>query len=112
MKEYQVLTPSQETIIKHYLPDNNDIDDLSNFYYAFSDATRLRIIISLCMSPMCVGDLAKILNINQSTLSHQLKILKSCNVLKCERNKKIITYSILNEYVTKAIECGIDARGD
>lgn len=109
MNKYQNLTPSQETIIKHYLPDNNCIESLSNFYFAFADATRLKIIISLCMTPMCVTDLSKVLDINQSTLSHQLQMLKSCNILKSERNKKNITYSLLNEYVEKIIEYGIEA---
>lgn len=110
MNNYQMLTPSQEAIIKHYLPKIEEVEKLTEFYFALSDITRLKIIMSLCMTPMCVGDLAKVLSINQTTISHQLKILKANKILKCERNKKNITYSISNEYVSKAIECAIDAR--
>ena len=109
MSNYQNLTASQEIIIKHYLPENNSIEKLSLFYSAFSDITRLKILMSLCITPMCVGDLANVLNINQSTLSHQLQLLRNFGIVKAERNKKNITYSIFNEYVEKIIEFGVDA---
>ena len=107
---FQNLTASQETIIRHYLPNDKDIKYLSNFYYAFSDETRLKIIISLCINPLCVGDLANILKINQSTISHQLQILKNLQIVDCKRNKKTIIYSIINDSVEKVIECGVDSK--
>lgn len=109
MKEYQNLTFSQETILKHYLPDEENINKLANFYYAFSDSTRLKIIMSLCMMPMCVGDMATLLEINQSTISHQLQLLRNFGIVSFKRDKKNITYSICNEYVEKMIECCVDA---
>lgn len=109
MNEYQNLTFSQETIVKHYLPDEKDIGKLANFYYAFSDNTRLKIIMCLSMMPMCVGDIATLLKINQSTISHQLQLLRTFGIVNFTRNKKNITYSICNEYVEKIIEFGVDA---
>ncbi len=108
--DFQMLSDDEKKLIKSYLPTNSRLDDLSKFYFAFADSTRLKILISLCITPMCVGDLSKVLDINQSTLSHQLQLLKSANIVVCQRNKKNITYSVSTEYVTKAIECGIDAR--
>lgn len=107
---YQSLSNDEGILIKSYLPTKSRLDELSKFYFAFADSTRLKILISLCITPMCVGDLSKLLGINQSTLSHQLQLLKSYNIVTSSRNKKNITYSVLTEYVTKIIECGIDAK--
>lgn len=108
--DFQTLTNEECDLIKSYLPNSARLEDLSKFYFAFADSTRLKILISLCITPMCVGDLSKLLSINQSTISHQLQLLKSSNIVECRRVKKNITYSVSTEYVTKAIECGIDAR--
>ena len=72
------------------------------FFYAFSDDTRLKIIILLILKPLCVNEIAAILSINQTTISHQLKILKSLNIVDCERNGKSIMYYIKNENNTKS----------
>ena len=109
MKEYQNLTFSQETILNHYLPEEKNISKLSNYYYAFSDNTRLKIIMCLCVLPMCVGDLATFLGVNQSTISHQLQLLRNFGIVSSRRDKKNMTYSICNEYVEKMIECCVDA---
>ena len=109
MKEYQNLTFSQETILKHYLPDEENIKKLANLYYAFSDSTRLKIIMCLSMMSMCVGDISTLLGINQSTISHQLQLLRTFGIVTAKRDKKNMTYSICNEYVEKMIECGVDA---
>lgn len=110
MSEYQNISKMEEDLIKQYLPERNKIEELSKFYFAFADSTRLKIIMSLCIMPMCVTDLANILHLNQSTLSHQLQLLKSYNIVKSERCKKNITYSVTTEYVEKIIECGVDAK--
>lgn len=108
--KYMTLTNEEGNLIQSYLPNKSRLDELSNFYFAFADTTRLKILISLCITPMCVTDLSKVLGINQSTLSHQLQLLKTHNIVTATRNKKNITYSVLTEYVTKIIECGIDAK--
>ena len=108
MKTFINLSASQETILKHYLPDKSVIDNLTNLYSALSDSTRLKILISLCITPLCVGDLSLLLDINQTTISHQLKYLKQLNLVKCERNHKIITYSIQNNIVEKLLDIATD----
>lgn len=108
MKEYQNLTFSQESILKHYLPGECDLKKLTNYYYAFSDNTRLKIIMCLCITPMCVGDMSVLLNINQSTISHQLQLLRNFGLVEAKRDKKNMTYSICNEYVEKMIESCVD----
>ena len=108
MKTFQNLTASQEVILKHYLPNKSIIDSLTNLYSALSDSTRLKILISLCITPLCVGDLALILDINQTTISHQLKLLKTQNLVKSERSQKIVTYSIQNNVIEKLLDIAID----
>lgn len=109
MESYQKLTASQETILKHYLPNNEKIEKIANYFCAYSDNTRLKILMTLCVTSMCVGDLSKILNINQTTLSHQLKFLKNNGLVKAERSKNVINYSVNNYYIEKIIGCGVDA---
>ena len=68
-------------IIKENMPNEKICTNLAGFYSIFSDSTRLKILISLLLGEMCVNDLSRLLNINQTTISHQLKILKSNGVV-------------------------------
>ena len=83
-----------EINLKQYMPSKNNLQTMTNFFYAFSDDTRLRIIILLSIKPLCVGEISNILEINQTTISHQLKILKSLNIVECDRIGKNIIYYI------------------
>ena len=85
-----------EYLLKKLMPSKNNIKCLTTFFYAFSDDTRLNIIILLTIKPLCVGDISKILNQNQTTISHQLKILKAHNIVSADRSGKNI---ILNATV-------------
>lgn len=93
---YLILSPRNRSKILEYLPKDNDIEKMALYFQNFSDVTRLKIISSLAMCEMCVNDLALILDINQTTISHQLKLLKSQNIVSARRDGKIIVYS-LNE---------------
>lgn len=86
----------EELALKEYMPNNKELKNLSTFFYAFSDDTRLKIIILLTIKPLCVGGICNVLSINQSTVSHQLKILKALNIVSCDRNGKTIIYYIKN----------------
>ena len=72
--------------LKSIMPSSKDIKSMSTFFYAFSDDTRLKIIILLTISPLCVTEISNVLNVNQTTVSHQLKILKSLNIVEYDRN--------------------------
>lgn len=99
----------EEFLIREYMPAKTDLNSMSTFFYAFSDHTRLRIIILLTIKPLCVGDISTILSTNQTTISHQLKILKSLNIVACDRNGKNIVYYIKNpsieEVLNATVEC-------
>lgn len=99
---------NEELIIKKYMPKNDDIKTLSSFFYGFSDATRLKVIMLLTIKPLCVGDIVELLNINQTTISHQLKILRALNIVDCYRQGKSIVYFIKNNNITNMLDVTVD----
>ncbi len=98
----------EEIVLRGVMPNKADMVGLTNFFYAFSDYTRLRIIILLTVKPLCVNDISLILNLNQTTLSHQLKILKSLNIVACDRNGKNIIYYIKNPSIQNVLNSTVD----
>lgn len=102
------LNVTDELKLKQYMPTNKDVDALSNFFYAFSDSTRLKIVVLLTMRPMCVGGITQVLGFNQTTISHQLKILKSLNVVDCDRSGKNVVYYIKKAQVENVLEAVVD----
>ncbi len=99
---------SEEINLKKQLPKPNDLKNFASFFYAFSDDTRLKIIILLIIKPLCVGDIAMVLETNQTTVSHQLKILRSLNIVECARTGKTITYFIRDENIENVLNAGVD----
>lgn len=96
MANYLMLSQKSKAKILEYLPSDVDIQRVADYFQNFSDGTRLKIMSCLAMCDMCVNDLSLILNINQTTISHQLKILKSQDIVSFKREGKILLYS-LNE---------------
>ena len=90
------------------MPEGKTLRQLSQVFSLFSDATRLKIMSALSLSPMCVGDISKHLSINQTTISHQLKLLKNYNLVTDSRLGKNIVYSLGSDFVCdimlKAVE--------
>ena len=97
-----------ELILKQYMPSKDEIKSVTNFFYGFSDDTRLKIIILLTIKPLCVSDISSVLEINQTTISHQLKILKSLNIVENERNGKTITYYIKNTNIENVLNATVE----
>lgn len=98
----------KEDNITKYLPSKKDIKNISSFLYAFSDDTRLKIIIALMLKPLCVTDISMVLDINQTTVSHQLKILKALNIVDYDRNGKNIIYYIKNNNIEHVLNATVD----
>ena len=99
---------NDEYTLKKLMPAHSNIRSLSTFFYAFSDDTRLKIIILLTLKSLCVGDISQILNQNQTTISHQLKILKSLNIVAADRNGKNIIYYIKNSNIEQVLDATVD----
>ena len=97
-----------EYLLKNLMPTKSNIKSLTTFFYAFSDDTRLKIIILLTIKPLCVGDISQILTQNQTTISHQLKILKSLDIVSADRNGKNIIYYIKNPNIEQVLDVSVD----
>lgn len=98
----------EEINLKKYMPSINSLNNMSNFFYAFSDSTRLKIIILLSIKPLCVSEISGVLNLNQTTVSHQLKILKSLNIVGFNRVGKNIVYYIQNGRIIEVLNAGVE----
>ncbi len=94
MSKLLAITLEEKKQIDSYLPSDDIFLKLANFFQNFSDVTRLKIIVCLSIKPLCVNDLSKILSINQTTISHQMQILKSQDLVGFERKGKMIFYSL------------------
>lgn len=105
------LSEHDENVIRYYLPKNEVIADLADFFAVFSDATRVKILSSLCITEMCVTDLCLMLGQQQSTVSHQLAFLRSLRLVKTRRRGKIIYYSLASSYVAKVLDLGTKFLG-
>lgn len=89
------------------MPKKRSFDRLSLLYKAFSDPTRLRILWALKCHEMCVCDLAVLLNMTKSAISHQLKVLRLSQLVKYEKSGKIVYYSLADERVADVLACGL-----
>lgn len=85
-----------------------EIKNLVNFYSAFSDETRLRILLYLQAEEQNVTNIATELNLTISNASHQLKYLKKMKLVKSRKVGKYAYYSLDDEHVNSIIKCGID----
>jgi len=99
---------NNENCLKEYMPNKTDIKNMAEFFHGFSDYTRLKIIILLILKPLCVTDIANVLDINQTTISHQLKILKSLNIVECDRSGKNIIYYIKNNNIEEVLNVSVE----
>ena len=83
-------------------------EELASLYKIFGDASRVKILCALTQSEMCVSEISEFLSITQSAVSHQLRILKTSNLVKTRRNGKSIIYSLTDEHVRTIIDCGME----
>lgn len=88
--------------------DENELYDLAELFKVFGDSTRIRILHTLFTDEMCVQDIATALNMTQSAISHQLKILKQSKLIKARRDGKMIYYSLADDHVKTIISCGLE----
>ena len=89
-------------------PTRNEILSLSNMFKLFADDTRLRIICILIKEELCVCDICEALGLNQSTVSHQLQLLRSSSLVKYRRDGKQIFYSLQDEHVERIISQALE----
>ena len=105
------LTCPHEDIIARVraeLPDEDTLYDLTELFRIFGDSTRVRILYLLFASEMCVCDMAALLGLTQSAVSHQLRALKNVRLVKSRREGKTVFYSLADDHVKVIINQGLE----
>lgn len=90
------------------MPVEAELYDLADFFKVLGDSTRTRIMCALDESEMCVCDLAVLLGMTKSAISHQLSSLKQANLVKARREGKNVFYSLSDHHVKQVFECGLE----
>jgi len=103
-----VLHESIVAAVKTQMPDENELCDLSDFFKILGDSTRAKIVCALDASEMCVCDLAALLNMTKSAISHQLRSLRDANLVKNRREGKVVFYSLADDHVKEIFEKGLE----
>lgn len=111
MTEALLLDRRTQSMIEGYVPEGEILSSLVRFFSIFSDSTRLRILSALAISEMCVTDISRVLDINQTTVSHQLRFLKDAGMVRTDRHGKIIFYSLTGDVVNDVLLKGVEFLG-
>lgn len=92
--------------VRSQMPDKETFVRLADFYKMFSDSTRIQILQALEYSEMCVCDLAVLLGMTKSAISHQLKSLRLSNLVKYRKEGKVVYYSLADDHVKTILDQG------
>ena len=106
-----LLDRRTQDMIEGYVPEGEILSGLVRFFSIFSDPTRIRILSALAISEMCVTDISRVLGINQTTVSHQLRFLKDTGMVKTDRHGQIIFYSLAHDLVNDVMLKGVEFLG-
>ncbi len=111
MPQMLLLDKRTQGLIEDYVPKGEILEGVVCFFSFFSDYTRVKILSALAISELCVTDVSRILDINQTTVSHQLRFLRSAGMVKCVRQGRVVFYALANDAVTDVILKAIEFLG-
>lgn len=94
--------------VRSLLPKDEVLYDLAELFKIFGDSTRVKILYALLESELCVCDIAKLMEVSQSAVSHQLRVLKSSKLVKFRREGKTVYYSLADEHVIRILSQGME----
>ncbi len=94
--------------VQQEMPDENRLMRLADLFKVFGDGTRIRILYVLYEAEVCVCDLAKLLGMTQSAVSHQLRILKQADLIRSRRDGKTVFYSLADGHVASILSVGME----
>lgn len=98
--------------VHEQMPDEEILYDLAELFKVFGDSTRIKILYVLFESEMCVNDIASVLNMTASAISHQLRVLKQSQLIKFRRDGKSIYYSLADDHVRTILDQGMNHIGE
>lgn len=93
--------------VKSKMPSDDNLLKLSDLYKAMGDLTRIRIISALVQSEMCVCDLATLLEMTQSAISHQLRVLRQAHLVNYRKEGKVVYYSLDDDHIKMLYDQGL-----
>jgi ArsR family transcriptional regulator len=105
--EEQIHQEAVDTV-EASLPHDETLYDLAELFKMFGDSTRIKILYSLFESELCVCDIAQVLGLTQSAISHQLRILKAGKLVKFRREGKTVFYALADDHVRSILGQGMD----
>ena len=94
--------------VRELLPRDETLYDLAELFKIFGDSTRVKILYALLESELCVCDIAKLMDVTQSAVSHQLRVLKASKLVKFRREGKTIYYSLADDHVVSILNQGME----
>ena len=100
--------PSRIETVKKLLPADEVLYDLAELFKIFGDSTRIKLLYALYESELCVCDLADVLGLTQSAVSHQLRLRKSSKLVKFRREGKTVFYSLADDHVVRILSQGME----
>lgn len=106
----EFLCVHEDTVraVRQGIPEEEVLWNLAELFKLFSDPTRLKILMSLAQHELCVCDLAALIEMNQSAVSHQLRLLKQGRLVKSRREGKSIFYSLADDHVVTMLAQGME----
>lgn len=93
--------------VKETIPEEETLYDLADLFKVLGDSTRIRVLCALFEAEMCVCDIAALLGMTQSAISHQLRVLKQARLVKYKREGKVVYYSLEDEHVKRIFDQGL-----
>lgn len=116
MQEREPIACCEETCVhgkvveqvEHDLPADEILYDLAELFKVFGDSTRIKILYALFEAEMCVCDIAELLGLTQSAISHQLRVLKNAKLVSFRREGKTVYYSLADQHVRSIIDQGLE----
>jgi len=95
-------------MVETVMPGEQELVDLAEFFKIFGDSTRIKILYALSQSEMCVCDIATLLQMGQSAISHQLRVLKQMRLVKFRREGKTVFYSLADRHIETILAQGME----
>lgn len=103
-----VIHEETVALARDRMPPEEDLYNLAELFKVFGDSTRIRILCALDEAEMCVCDIAYLLNMTQSAISHQLRVLKQASLVRSRKDGKIVYYALNDEHVKMIFDQGMN----
>ena len=106
--ERRIIHEDRLEVARQHLLNDTELDSMSDLFKAMADPGRLKILLSLAAQEMCVCDLAALLGVSESAASHQIRILRTMNLVKNRRDGQVLYYRLVDDHVTQLAQVARD----